>query len=193
MSQSFNINTSYDALDDSLVSDVFDVDAYCSSLSPPVTSPEPVHNSPHPRRKRPARTSGHPRPTPAFALPPITPSVVAFPILSTPAVASSSSSAQPENIPARADKGKGRQQATPSPPPSGLMDSTPVPATSSADLTLEQHVCLVRVLKRLDEWLTRGWEPGVNQSRLRSLAEIFNAAETVAEGGIADLHLADLA
>ena len=51
----------------------------------------------------------------------------------------------------------------------------------------------MRVLKRLNEWLARGWEPGVNQSRLRSLAEIFNSAEAVAGGGIADLRIADLA
>ena len=49
------------------------------------------------------------------------------------------------------------------------------------------------MLKCLDEWLARGWEPGVDQSRLRSLAEIFNSAEAVAEGGIADLRLANLA
>ena len=72
------------------------------------------------------------------------------------------------------------------------MDSS-VRASTSTDLTPEQHVCFVRVLKRLDEWLSRGWEPGVDQSHLRSLAEIFNSAEAVASGGIADLRLADLA
>ena len=72
------------------------------------------------------------------------------------------------------------------------MDPPAKPATTSADLTPEQHVCLVWVLKRLDEWLSHGWQPGVNQSRLRSLAEIFDSAEAVAEGGIADLRLADL-
>ena len=68
-----------------------------------------------------------------------------------------------------------------------------MPATPSADLTPEQHLCLVRVLKHLNEWLARGWQPRIDQSRLRSLAEIFNSAEAVAEGGIADLCLADLA
>ena len=68
-----------------------------------------------------------------------------------------------------------------------------MPAASLANLTPEQHLCLVRVLKCLDEWLARGWQPGVDQSHLRSLAEIFNSTEAVAEGGIADLRLADLA
>ena len=67
-----------------------------------------------------------------------------------------------------------------------------VRATTSVTLTPEQYVCFVRMLKRLDEWLASGWEPGVDQSRLRSLAEIFDAAETVASGGITDLRLADL-
>ena len=49
------------------------------------------------------------------------------------------------------------------------------------------------MLKRLNEWLTCGWEPGVDQSRLRSLAEIFDSTEAVASGGIANLRLADLA
>ncbi|KIM62853.1 hypothetical protein SCLCIDRAFT_24677 [Scleroderma citrinum Foug A] len=79
------------------------------------------------------------------------------------------------------------------PPPASSVDPSPVPATSSADLTPEQHLCLVRVLKHLDEWLARGWEPRVDKSRLRSLAEIFNSAEAVADGGLADLCLADLA
>ena len=191
MSSSFDINTAFDALDDSLVSDVVDLDSWCSLLSPPVSSAEPVRNStPRPRQKRHLRTRGHPRPTPAFALPPVTNSTVAPPVLSTPTVASSS--AQP-GMSKRPDKGKGRQQTTSSPPPTSSVDPSPVPATSSADLTPEQHLCLVRVLKRLDEWLARGWEPRVDQSRLRSLAEIFNSAEAVAEGGIADLRLADLA
>ena len=191
MSSSFDINTAFDALDDSLVSDVIDLDSWCSSVSPPVTSPEPVCNStPRPRQKRHTRTRGHPRPSPAFALPPITPSVAAPPILSATAVASSS--AQP-SAPGRPDKGKGRQQTTPPPSPASTMDPSPVSTAPSDSLTPEQHVCLVRVLKRLDEWFARGWEPGVDQSRLRSLAEIFNSAEAVAEGGIANLRLADLA
>ena len=192
MSSSYDINTAYDAFDNSLVSDVFDLDSWCSSLSPPVSSTEPIrHSTPHPRQKRNPRTRGHPRPTPAFALPPVTPSVAAPPVLSTPAVASSST--QSSSVPEKPDKGKGRQQTASSPPPTSLVDSSPVPTTSSADLTPEQHVCLVQVLKHLDKWFTHGWEPRVDKSHLWSLAEIFNSAEAVAEGGIADLHLADLA
>ena len=191
MSSSFDLNTAFDTLDDSLVSDVIDLDSWCSSLSPPVTSDEPVrHSTPRPRQKRHIRTHGHPRPTPAFALPPVTRSAVAPPVLSTPAVASSST--QP-SVSGRANKGKGRQQTAPSSPPTSTMDPSPSSTVSSTNLTPEQHLCLVRVLKHLDEWLARGWEPGVDQSHLRSLAEIFNSAEAVAEGGIADLRLADLA
>ena len=161
MSSSYNIDTAYNALDDSLVSDVFDLDSWASSLSPPVTSPEPVRNStPRPHQKCHTRTRGHPHPTPAFTLPPITPSVVAGPILSTPAIASSP--AQPSGPPERVDKGKGRQQAAPASPPASPVDS-PVRTTSSADLTPEQHLCLVRVLKRLDEWFSCGWEPRIDK------------------------------
>ena len=192
MSSSYDISTVYDALDDSLVSDVLNLDSWCSSLSPPVSSAEPIrHSTPRPRQKRHPRTRGHPRPTPAFALPPVTMSVAAPPVLSTPTVASSS--AKSPSAPEKPNKGKGRQQTTPSPSPTSLVDPSPVPTTSSADLTPEQHVCLVRVLKRLDEWFARGWEPGVDESRLQSLAEIFNSAEAVADGGIANLRLADLA
>ena len=193
MSSSFDINTAFDALDDSLVSDVIDLDSWCSSLSPPVTSPEPVRNStPRPRQRCNTRTRGHPRPSPAFALPPFTPSVAVPPVLSTPTVASSS--AQSSSSPSeRTDKGKGRQQATPATPPTSPVDSSPVRTAPLADLTPEQHLCLVRVLKRLDKWFTRGWEPRIDKPRVRSLAEIFNSAEAVAEGGIADLRLADLA
>ena len=192
MSSSFDINTAFDALDDSLVSDVIDLDSWAGSLSSPVTGDEPVrHSTLHPHQKRHTRTRGHPRPTPAFALPPITRSVAAPPVLSTSAVASSS--ARSPSIPEKPDKGKGRQQTTPSPPPASPVDPSTVPTASSTSLTPEQHVCLVRVLKRLDEWFTRGWEPRVDKSRLRSLAEIFNSAEAIAEGGIADLRLADLA
>ena len=113
MSSSFDINTTFDALDDSLVSDVFDLDSWTSSLSPPVTSDEPVrHSTRRPRQKRYARTRGHPRPTPAVTVPPVTTAIVAGPVLSTSAVASLST--QP-GVPARADKGKGRQLATSSP------------------------------------------------------------------------------
>ena len=191
MSSSFDISTAYDALDNSLVSDVLNLESYCSSLSPPVTSHEPVrHSTPRPRQKRYPRTCGHPRPTPAFTLPPITWSVAAPPVLSTPAVASSS--AQPPSAPEKPDKGKGRQQTTPSPPPTSPMDPSPVSTASSTNLTPEQHVCLVRMLKHLDKWFARGWEPGVDKSSLWNLAEIFNSAEAVADGGIADLHLANL-
>ena len=190
MSSSYDISTAFDALDDSLVSDVIDLDSWTSSLSPPVTSPEPVHNSTrHPRQKRHVRTRGHPRPTPAFALPPVSTAAVASPVLSAPAVASTSAQS---GILSKADKGKGRQPATPVTPPASPLDPS-VRTATTLDLTPEQHVCLVRVLKRLDEWLTLGWEPGVDQSHLRSLAEIFNSAEAVASGGVADLRLADLA
>ena len=192
MSSSFDLNTAYDALDDSLVSDVIDLDSWSSLLSPALTSDEPVHHStPHPRQKCHPRTRGHPRPSPAFALPPVTSSVVAGPVLSTPAVASLS--AQSPSAPEKPNKGKGRQQSTPSTPSSNPVDSSPTSDASSASLTPEQHLCLVRVLKHLDEWLARGWEPRVDQPRLRSLAGIFNSAEAVAEGGIAHLRLADLA
>ena len=191
MSSSFDINTAFDALDDSLVSDVINLDSWASSLSPPIPSTEPVRNAtPHPSQRRHARSHGHPRPSPAFALPPVTTTAVAGPVLSTPAV--SSSSTQPD-IPRRVDKGKGRQQTTPSPSPASSVDSTTAPATPSVNLTPEQHLCLVQVLKHLNKWLARGWEPRVDQLHLRSLAEIFNSAEAVAEGGIADLRLADLA
>ena len=61
MSSSYSIDTSYDALDDSLVSDVLDLDAYCRLLSPPVASPEPVRNAtPRPRQRRHTRMRGHP-------------------------------------------------------------------------------------------------------------------------------------
>ena len=190
MSSSFDISTAFDSLDDSLVSDVFDLDSWTSSLSPPVPSDEPVrHATPRPR-KRHTRTRGYPRPSPAVTVPPVTTAIVAGAVLSTPAVASTST--QP-GVPSRVDKGKGRQPATPSPSPACSVDSSTSPAATSVSLTPEQHVCLVRVLKRLDEWLSRGWEPGVDQSRLQSLAEIFDSAEAVASGGIADLRLADLA
>ena len=188
MSSSFDISTTFDALDDSLVSDVFDLDSWTSSLSPPVASDEPIrHSTPHPRQKRHVRMRGYPHPTPAVVLP--SAAIVAGPVLSTPAVASASTW---PGVPARVDKGKGRQQTTPAPSPASSVDSSPIPATASVDLTPEQHVCLVRMLKHLDEWLARGWQPGVDQSRLRSLAEIFDSTEAVASGGIADLRLADL-
>ena len=185
MSLSFDINTAFNSLDDSLVSDVFDLDSWASSLSPPVPRNEPVRN-PAPRpRKRHTRTRGYPRPSPAITVPPVTTAAVAGPVLSTPAVASTST--QPGVL----SKGKGRQTTTPPPSPSGSVDPA-VRATSSVDLTPEQYVCFVRMLKRLDEWFASGWQPGVDESRLRSLAEIFDAAEAVASGGITDLRLANL-
>ena len=190
MTLSFDINTAFDSLDDSLVSDVIDLDSWTRSLSPPVASDEPLrHSTPRPRPKRHSRTCGHPRPSPAVTLPPVTCSVAAPPVLSTPVVASSSTQ---RSVPSRPDKGKGRQATTPSPSPTCSLDSS-VRDAHSSELTPEQYVCFVRMLKRLNEWLASGWEPGVDQSRLRSLAEIFDSAEAVANGGIADLRLADLA
>ena len=184
MSSSFDITTAFDPLDDSLVSDVIDLDSWTSSFSTPVSSDEPIrHSTPCPC-KRYTRTCGYPRPSPAVMVPPVTTTAVAGPVLSASAVASTSTQS---SVPARVDKGKGRQPATPSPSPACSVDSSPVPATASVDLTPEQHVCLVRMLKHLNEWLSRGWQPGVDQSRLRSLAEIFDSAEAVASGGIADL------
>ena len=189
MSSSFDINTAFDSLDDSLVSDVFDLDAWTSSLSPPVTSPEPVRNpTPRPRRQY-ARRRGHPRPTAAVTVPPVTRAVPAPPVLSTPPVASSSTQS---GVPGRVDKGKSRQATTPPPSPAGALDAS-VWTSPSSELTPEQYVCLVRMLKRLDEWLASGWQPGIDESRLRSLAEIFDSAEAVAGSGITDLRLANLA
>ena len=189
MSSSFDINTAFDSLDDSLVSDVFDLDSWTRSLSPPVSHDEPVrHSAPRPR-KRNARTRGHPRPSPVVTVPPVITTAVAGPVLSTSPVASTSTQS---GVLGKADKGKGRQSSTPTPSPASVVD-TPVPTTPSSELTPEQYVCLVRMLKRLDEWLASGWQPGIDESRLRSLAEIFDSAEAVASGGISDLRIADLA
>ena len=191
MSLSFNIGTSYDALDDT-IHDIFDVDAYLSSLSPSVTTPESVHNAsaPAPRLKRYLKTRGHPRPAPAVVSPPV--------VAMTPIVASTSSvSAATNAVPGKPDKGKGRQRtavATPTPSPVDASPSTiPPVSTASVEITLEQHVCLVRMLKCLDEWLAQGWQPGVDESRLRHLAEIFDSAETVVEGSLSNIRRADLA
>ena len=185
MSQSFDINTSYDTLDET-VYDIFNVDAYCSSLSPSVPDTESVPNTltPAPRLKRYPKTRGHPRPSPAVVSPPI--------VSTASAVASTSSN--PVRAPAKPDKGKGRQRAAIAPPPSSPVDASlsPLP-TASVELTPEQHVCLVRMLKRLDEWLAQGWQPGVDESRLRGMAEIFNSAEAVAEGSLSNIRRADLA
>ena len=187
MSQSFDIDTAYDALDDT-VYDIFDVDAYCSSLSPSVPSTESVPNTPTPAAhlKRYPKTRGHPCPSPAVVPPPV--------VAAAPAVASTSSiSAAADTKPGKPDKGKGHQRAvatTPSPSP--VDASLSAEPTASTDLTPEQHVCLVWMLKRLDEWLAQGWQPGVNESRLRTLAEIFNAAESVVEGSISNIRRANL-
>ena len=189
MSSSYDIATAFDSLDDSLVSDVIDLDSWTSSFSSPVTSNEPVrHPTSCPRRHH-ARTRGHPRPAPAVTVSPVARAVAAPPVLSTPVV--SSSSTQP-GVPGRLDKGKGRQTTTPPPPPTSTLDPS-LRSAPSSELTPEQYVCLVRMLKRLDEWFASGWQPGVDQSRLWSLAEIFDSAEAVASGGITDLRLADLA
>ena len=72
MSLSFDIDTSYDALDDT-VYDIFNVDAYCSSLSPSVPSTESVSNTPTPapRLKCYPKMCSHPRPSPAVISPPV--------------------------------------------------------------------------------------------------------------------------
>ena len=189
MSSSYDINTAFGSLDDSLVSDVIDLDSWTSSLSTPVPSNEPVRNSTPRPRKRYTRSRGYPRPSPAVTVPPVTTTVVAGSVLPTPAVASTSTQ---QGVPARVDKGKGRQTTTPPPSPSCSVDP-PSRVTSSPELTPEQYVCFVRMLKCLDEWLASGWQPGIDQSRLWSLAEIFDSAEAVASGGISDLRFADLA
>ena len=133
MSSSFDINTTFDSLDDSLVSDVFDLDSWASSLSPPVPCNEPVRNTTPRPRKRHTRTRGHPRPSAAVTVSPVTPAVVAGPILSTPTVASTSTQL------GVLDKGKGRQTTTPPPSPSGSVDPA-LRATASVNLTPEQYV-----------------------------------------------------
>ena len=185
MSQSFDISTSYDALDDT-VYDIFNVDAYCSSLSPSVPSTESVPHTPAPapRLKRYPKMCGHPRPSPAVVSPPV--------ISTASAVASTSS--DPVTALAKPDKGKGHQRAAIATPPTSPVDTSPSPVpTVPIELTPEQHICLVRMLKRLDEWLAQGWQPGVDESRLRNMAEIFNSAEAIAEGSLSNIHCADLA
>ena len=181
MSFSYDINTEYDTLDCS-VYDVFDVDAYCS-LSPSVPDSEPIPHTPTPAPslRRYPKTRGHPHPSPPIA------------VLSPPAVASASP--LPPAIPAKPDKGKGRQRSTVAAPPTSPVDPIPSPtiSTDSVGLTPQQHLCLVRMLKHLDEWLAQGWEPGVDKSRLQTLAEIFNSAESVAEGSLSNIRRADLA
>ena len=124
MSSSYDITTAYDALDDS-VYDIFDLDAYCSSLSPSVSPPEPVSDSTTSitHLKRYPKTHGHPRPSP--------------PVVPTPAVATPST--QPPAMPTKPDKGKGRQRSAPAVPPTSPVDpltlrlcqlGRPLPATA---------------------------------------------------------------
>ena len=162
MSSSYDASTAYDALDNT-VYDLFDLDAYCSSLSPPVSTPEsvPYAATSVSRPKRYPKACGHPRPSPQCPLSPL-------PTLLSP-VREKVVNVQPQPY-----------------PPSSV-------ATTSAELTPEQHLCFVRMLKRLDEWLAQGWQPGVDESHLRTLAEIFNAAESVAEGSLCNIQRADLA
>ena len=185
MSQSFDIGTAYDALDDTTY-DVFNLDSYCSSLTPSVPDTESVPDTPTPTScsKHYPKARGHPRPSPAVVSPPI--------VTATSAVATTSS--LPVTAPAKPDKGKGRQCAATASPPACLVDAslTPVP-TVSAELTPEQHICIVRMLKHLDEWLSQGWQPGVDESHLWNMAEIFNSTETIVEGSISNIRHADLA
>ena len=185
MSSSYDASTSYDALDDTIY-DIFDLDAYVSSLSPSVSTAESIHNTPvpAPRPKRYPKTHGHPRPSPAVLSPPT--------VSATSAVATTSS--VPVTAPARPDKGKGRQHAAVASPPACPVDASPSSvSTASVELTPEQHVCIVRMLKHLDEWFAQGWEPGVDKSRLWNMAEIFNSAEAVAEGSLSNIRRANLA
>ena len=185
MSSSYDASTSFDALDDTTY-DIFDLDAYVSSLSPSVSSPQSVHDSTPPASclKHYPKTHGHPRPSPAIVSPPV--------VTAASAVAATSSVPVTTTKP---DKGKGRQHAAVAPPPSSPVDASPstVPSVSTVELTPEQHVCLVRMLKRLDKWLAQGWQPGVDESRLQNVAEIFNSAEAVAEGSLSNIRRADLA
>ena len=191
MSSSYDTSTSYDALDDAIY-DIFDLDAYISSLSPSVSATESVPHAPTPapHLKRYPKTRGHPRPSPTVVSPP------AVTMAATVAM-TSSDPASAGTKPGKPNKGKGRQHAAVTPPPSSSMDASSstvaVISTTPIELTPEQHICLVRMLKRLDEWLAQGWQPGVDESRLQHLAEIFNSAEAVAEGSLSNIHHADLA
>ena len=178
MSFSHDTATAYDALDNS-VYDIFDLDAYCSSLSPSVPDSEPVPNTAASASclKHYPKTRGHPHPSPA--------------VLSPPAVACTTT--QPSDVPAKPDKGKGHLHPAITPTPASSVDPHSSASTDSVDLTPEQHLCLVRVLKRLNKWFAQGWEPGVDKSRLQALAEIFNSAESIVEGSLSNIRRADLA
>ena len=119
-------------------------------------------------------------------------------VISPPTISTASAVATTSTVPVtastRPDKGKGRQCAAVASPPACPVDASPSSvSTASVKLTPEQHVCIVRMLKRLNEWLAQGWEPGVNKSRLQNMAEIFNSAEAVAEGSLSNIRRADLA
>ena len=185
MSSSYDVSTSFDALDDT-VYDIFNLDAYVSSLSPSVSTPESVPNAPTSAShlKRYPKTCGHPCPSPAVISPPT--------VSTASAVATTSSVLATAS--AKPDKGKGCQCAATTPSPARPVDASLSPvSTSSVELTPEQHVCIVRMLKHLDEWLAQGWQPGVDELRLQNMAEIFNSAEAVAEGSLSNIHRADLA
>ena len=185
MSSSYDASTSYNALDDT-VYDIFDLDAYVSSLSPSVSASESVPNTPVPasHTKRYPKTRGHPRPSPAVVSPPV--------VTTTPAVAATSPvSTTPATKP---DKGKGRQRAAAASPPACPVDApSSSVSTDSVELTPQQHVCIVWMLKRLVEWFSQGWDPGVDKSRLQNMAEIFNSTEAVAEGSLSNIRHANLA
>ena len=184
MSSSYDTSTSFDALDDT-VYDIFDLDAYISSLSPSVSTAESIPHTPTsaPRPKRYPKTRGHPHPSPAVISPPV--------VSTVSAVATTSS--VPATASAKPDKGKGRQHAATTPSPACPVNASLTSvSTTSIELTPEQHVCLVWMLKRLDEWLAQGWQPGVDESRLWNMAEIFNSAEAVAEGSLSNIHRTDL-
>ena len=115
MSQSFDISTCYDALDETAY-DIFDMDAYCSSLSPSVPNSEsvPDASTPASHAKRYPKTCGHPRPSPAVVSSPSISLVSAAAVPSTPSLSPA--------IPTKPSKGKGRQHS-----------ATSAPATSSVD------------------------------------------------------------
>ena len=136
MSQSFDISSAYDTLDDT-VYDIFNVDAYCSSLSPPVSPPEPVPDSTPPvsHSKRYPKMRGHPCLSPAI----VPPSGIA----ATPTVSPSVST--------KPDKGKGRLCATASAPPASPVDPRlPMPPSydSVATCVFTDNCFLLRVRSR---------------------------------------------
>ena len=129
MSSSYDASTSYDALDDT-VYDIFNLDAYISSLSPSVPDSEPVRDSPAPtsRLKRYPKTRSHPRPSPAVISPPV--------VSTTSAVATTSS--VPVTTSAKPDKGKSRQCAAVTSPPTCPVDASH-PSSPLRPLNLPQN------------------------------------------------------